>query len=568
MLYVSAAVAVTWPAIIHFATALPGGTERVGTVPLFNAWTIWWNADSAARGFVGYWDAPIFHPTADSFAFSETQLTTLAVAPVVWVGGSPTVAYNVYLLGTLIANAWMGRRLLRQVGVNLLPAFLGGLMVELLPFVHWQLDVLQLVPLWGVLWTLAVAWRFGEKPQVRTGLAAGLAFGITYLACNHYGLFLSLLLLPACPLLLGRRLVEWQAWKKLLPGALLCSAVVAPVVLVQLRAVREHDMRRETDLVRRLSAEWGDYSTAFAPQLLPLPEISVPRRRADWPLSPGSLKWLLAAAGVLGGMIVKRFRRWTLFCIVMLSAAVLLSQGPKLRFGSAVPYHWLADVYPGLAQVRSIFRFAVFAQLTTALLAAQGLALLAEFLARRVFKSQVAAIPRSWNWRVAGATALTAVIGGCAAVEVWPTEQNLIAVPSLETHRSWIGWLRTHTRPDDVIAHAPFPRGGDVGDYEETAEWMYLQSFHGRRMVNGYSGFFPNGFRELKSAMQGFPDEWSFDALRNADVRFCIVRRDGTTGGPLPPSHFRRVFADDRAGVDIYRLRRTTPVESARISGV
>ena len=38
------AVAATWPLVCHFETALPMGTERAATVPLFNLWTIWWNA--------------------------------------------------------------------------------------------------------------------------------------------------------------------------------------------------------------------------------------------------------------------------------------------------------------------------------------------------------------------------------------------------------------------------------------------------------------------------------------------------------------------------------------------
>ena len=40
----------------------------------------------------------------------------------------------------------------------------------------------------------------------------------------------------------------------------------------------------------------------------------------------------------------------------------------------------------------------------------------------------------------------------------------------------------------------------------ETTQWMFWQMRHRRPMVNGYSGFFPRRFRELKAALEHFPD--------------------------------------------------------------
>ena len=102
------AVASTWPLGSRIGSAIPKGTERVATVPLFNQWTIWWNADRAGRMFDGYWNAPIFVPSDHSFALSEAQPTTVLVAPVVWISGSRTLGYNAYLLCMLTLNGWSG----------------------------------------------------------------------------------------------------------------------------------------------------------------------------------------------------------------------------------------------------------------------------------------------------------------------------------------------------------------------------------------------------------------------------------------------------------------------------
>src|SRR5690606_18272581 len=99
----------------------------VVTVPLFNAWTIWWNCDRLAHGFRGYWDAPIFFPEQQTFAFSEPQPATLMVAPVLWGSGSPILAYNAYLWLSLLLNGLVTLWLLKSLGHRTWLAGLGAI---------------------------------------------------------------------------------------------------------------------------------------------------------------------------------------------------------------------------------------------------------------------------------------------------------------------------------------------------------------------------------------------------------------------------------------------------------
>ncbi|MEM8995620.1 MAG: hypothetical protein AAGF23_12615 [Acidobacteriota bacterium] len=92
-LFVLGAVVVTWPLAQGPGNGLPLGTEPVATVPLFNLWTLAWNAESVSRGLDGYWQAPIFHPAPDAFAFSEPQpVLGLFTAALVALGLSPVAA--------------------------------------------------------------------------------------------------------------------------------------------------------------------------------------------------------------------------------------------------------------------------------------------------------------------------------------------------------------------------------------------------------------------------------------------------------------------------------------------
>ena len=77
-------------------------------------------------------------------------------------------------------------------------------------------------------------------------------------------------------------------------------------------------------------------------------------------------------------------------------------------------------------------------------------------------------------------------------------------------------------------------------------------------MVNGYSGFFPAEFREIKKTMGTFPSNDALLALRDAGVRYCIVHRSVIESSPPPdpngPLKLRSVFRDEEHGLAIFEL--------------
>ena len=304
--FLGLALFATWPLALCVASALPLGTEGVATVPLFNLWSVWWNADRLAHGLSDYWDAPIFYPTQGTFAFSEPQPVTLAVTPLVWMSRSPIAAYNVYLLLSLALNGWLGAWLVRQVTLSRWSGLAGGAMLLMLPFVHWQLGVLQLVPVWGVLWTIGALQRFGAEPRVAHALSLGAALAVTYLSCAYHGLFLILLLLGSAWWLFGRNLWNWRALARIVPGMLLCLALVFPVLKKQREIIRQFQFERTAEIIDTLSADAGDYSVTPWPQFLRTRDFADPERRPWWLLGPGNVKLLLAGLAAVAGLIDRR----------------------------------------------------------------------------------------------------------------------------------------------------------------------------------------------------------------------------------------------------------------------
>jgi len=524
------AVASTWPLGSRIGSDIPRGRERVATVPLFNLWTVWWNSDRAGKMFDRYWNAPIFAPSDHSFALSEAQPTTVLVAPVVWISGSRTLAYNVYLLCMLTLNGWSGSLLLRSLTGSRLIGIWGGAALLLLPFVHWQLGVLQLTSISGVLLTLHFLFQFVNDLRLKDAALTGISIGFCYLSCNYYGYQLCLVLLISSTVLLLPR----PGFRKLVIGAavaaFLAGLIVGPVVSKQLSISGEQSWDRKQDTVRKLSASEYDY--VRSPWRGPLVGNTFGKPRFS--LSPGAACLILAAVGSVTGLRVRETRKLSIFVLLFVLTALFLSKGPTWTVGGQVPFLHLAEWLPGLSAIRSPHRFAVLVQIGCVVLAAMSFAgsnraadsdatTDNEDVTENVHLALPTSPPTKWQ-RVTHWGRVALLCG--VLIESWPTNPGMYSMPEHDQQRSWIEWLRTETHPDDIVANLPFPSSRSVSDYQDTTVAMFWSTYHKRRLAGGYSGFFPKAFVQLKRDVQSFPDDKSVLELRKSGVRWCVVNVD------------------------------------------
>jgi hypothetical protein len=346
----------------------------------------------------------------------------------------------------------------------------------------------------------------------------------------------------------------------LLPGAAWCLLLIAPLAVHQRQVAKQHDWSRPADLIQQQSAEWGDFTATPWPQLLPIREF-VDEDRTGWMLSPGYLKMGLAICGLVWGLSVARLRRFAIFLAMFVACSYLLALGPNLHLGTWTPYDWLRANYPGLNMARNVYRFVVFAQIGIVLLAALGLDGLWHILQR---KSQSTSAPNDLIVPVpeSGIQKRLMVLMGLgflAIIEVWPAPQTLFTLPDYEKERGWLNWVEQNTAPDDPLACVPFPKGPDAEDYFGTTVWMYYALEHHRPILNGYSGFFPNQFLDLKDAMAKFPNAKSLKLLEESGAKYCIVFRGYISPSaiqqhPIARQRLKRRFGDNQAQIDIYEI--------------
>ena len=518
---------------------LPVRENMNTTVPMFNAWTIWWNADRLSHGFAGYWDAPIFFPTEQAFAFSEPQPATIIVAPVIWLTGSPALAYNVYLLLSLFLNGVFTFQLLHRTGSPRSLAIVGGCMMIWLPVSVRQLEVLQLIPVWSLLWTWDALRRHGSAPTWTTALKLAASYTLSFYICIHHTLFLTIALAGTAWILLIRVRVL-QFWMTSC-AALIMAGVLASVIFVPMRqALRDNAFERSQELVGQLSAQTSDLV------LTPRDAIFFAGSSGRFGLSPGWIKILLAVFGIFLGALHRRRRRWVLFLLLTTIVTALLAIGPNLKLGNFQPWWLLAKWIPGISQVRNVFRFAYLTQMAIILLGITGL-------------SELWLRLRARSWPPITASLVVNVLALLALVEVAVPKLLPAGVPDLNRHHGWTEFVKLHTPDGKGIACLPFPPGSKAEDFDSTARWMYLGSLHGVPMVNGYSGFFPTRYLRFQAQInkEGLSED-ILSQLATLNTHFIVVHSSYQT--PIPDrsateSRFRlQLVHDDAIGIRIYEL--------------
>lgn len=482
------AIVATWPLLPSLAGALPLGTEHEATVPLFNLWTLWWDADRVPHGFRGLWTAPIFHPLEGTFTFSEPMLLQgITLSPLWWMGAPPAAIYNLAILFTLVCNGLATRSLARALGASRNAALLAALAGVTLPYTAKVLGVLPVLPLFGTIWALAALVRFGEKGGWRPAALAILAFAAQLLAGQQMALLSLPFLLLAGLAALAEQRFRARSIATLGALAILGALVLSPIARTASSFHEKYGFTRSEEVVAALSAQVQDFTTRPGSSRLAFPPREDTYRGDTGGLFPGFLLLGLGAAGAWLGWRQGERRIWIVCLLVCVAVGGLLALGLNLRIGDWRPFASLREVVPGLRTLRSPFRAVAISQAVLAVLAALALARLA-------------------SWRGKTGRILALALGVLMAAENLASPGVLVPTPT-NPRTAWTSWLREQPGMLNV-AHVPLPRGLHVSDYEVETWRMFAQIDHHRPLLNGYSGYFPSGYGTFQVDMdQNFPSE-------------------------------------------------------------
>jgi hypothetical protein len=580
-------VVATWPLVLHPATLWPPHHD-----PRLFTWVMASQARKLLTDPLNLFQGDTLYPYGESHAFTDVLMVPSLLGLPGFVWGNPILTYNLLLLGLWPLNgvtmAWAAYRLTGSRW----GAGVAGAVLCLSPYFteyHVEFQMLPAAPMPVVL----LAWVRWLETGRRGWLAlaaAGLA--VQGLTTWYYTIMLGLALVTVT---LGVAALRWRGWgwRRRLPDLAVAvagvAAVLLPFALPYFAIYREMGLERGipdtsahyADLFTFIEPGWRSLVYRFQPAhhvaetsafpgfvVLALAALSVswcrwsprPAGRLAGPARAARLALaaaLVAAVGLcllgaprgqlgrlvlhlkpaefmdlavvcaLGLLLVHGAETWRqraeralawgdwvrlLWLVVLVS--VILALGPVIHVAEVEvgrgPYLALYRVLFPLHAIRITVRFAILTMTALGLLAALGVAVLEARL-------------RGWPRRLVPAAVLLAVLVEYA---VTPAEYAPVAWAA----RPVDGPLAAD--PADV-AVLEFP----TNTVDADAEAMLRSLIHGKRVVNGVSGFIPPLIRELSGALTTpgpvFPTEVAEAALaRVYPLRYLVVR----PGHPdLPP---------------------------------
>jgi hypothetical protein len=578
--FVLLVVLYTWP-----LAANPSAHLRQFFDVHYFVWEMGWVARRIFEAPRALFDANIFYPYGLSLAYSEPMLVPAVTvfAPVYAISRNPILAYNVTIVLFQALAGWAGYQAGRRLTGSAAAGWVAGIAFALSPirsgyyhFAHMQLSFA--VPLAFLAWA-----RFLERQRVRD-----LGWALFFVWCQmvtvmYFGipLILMLALLTGGVLLLRPTGWSRRALVAAAAGGIVFAAAYLPVawpyMMVRSEMGFERDLAeagaRPADLLTYADAGGENRLYRLAnstthPAMFPgfsvyalvvAAFVLVPRRTS--PPLPGAGRWARRLVGwslvatlaaiavflVTGGGTARLFgvrlsmrdfgrpamlllglgvawlalegwawrrsgdertlglREWPALLGLLTVVFILLSLGPVMHLGGEDVgvglYAWMYDLYPPIRALRVTHRLGFTVMFLVGLLAAFGLAAAQARLSGGRLRRAMAVVPL---------LLLVEYLPLPFAFDVirWdeppPVYQWLARQPGDFVIAEWPAW---HEFPDATYGM-----------------WSLL---HGKRLVNGSSGFDPPLTPQLREALARLPGTGVPASLRSVYLlRYLLVHLD------------------------------------------
>ncbi len=518
----------TWP-----LASAPGYWSRNNNGDaVLNAWAVTWVAHALTTHPTRVYDANIFYPDRRTLAYSEHLIVQGVIGiPVVLLGGSAVLAFNVALMAGFALTAWAFCLLVRAWTGSWAAGAVAGSLAAFNAHSLMRLPHLQTLHLEFFAGALFAMDRLLSERRARDGIALGVAHALEGLTSIYLLMFTSWALLFAAL----ARVPEWlgrgrrQAVVLLVGGAGVAGLVLSPFLWNYYLVNREMGFIRSVADAKFYAASGSDYLLTGARVHWDLWSRSVAQtgKVANF---PGLAATVLASVAI-GTGLAWRDRRARM-ALVLTIGCVVLSIAPRLP-----GYELFWHAAPLLRVVRVMAHFGQVALVGVAILAGFG-----------VWRLEHRFAARRW-WPAAAAILLILVNGEALRAPYAYTPFN--GIPAV--------YERLADEPGAIIADLPlYPRRAIFGNTGA----MLASTVHWHPILNGYSGFIPPSYQRALDALRGFPDDRALAALHALGVTHVVIRRDEFIGlqgraqyDAIQDTHLLEPFAISDA-IQIYRLHK------------
>lgn len=483
--YTFLTLALTYPLVLH-----PTRANRFDSPDaLLNSWIVSWCLYQLPRDPLHLFDANIFYPEKGALALSENLLTgALLASPAALFSSSPVLLFNVVLLAAFVASAYAAFVLAHDLTGSRLAAGLAGIVFAFAPYRFAHIPHLQLQLAFGIPMCLCFTRRvLAGRGGLGSLLGLAASIPLTFGSSIYYSLYgatavpvVMMFELPA--IRAGARL---QAAAKVAVAGAAGSLATVPLVLPYWSKLSS-GMMRSLETASEFSATGVEYFSSFG-------RLHGFLLKASEPLFPGFVASGLAA---IAFFTPPATRRSALLWFVVAGLGIALSLGPSSGLFSI-----LYDLFPPYRALRVPSRAGILFLLAVGILAALGLG------------------------RVRGKAARITLVALAAAESFsgpLPLRMEAPVLPPIYRHLEGV-------EGDGALLELPLP---PPERFQDNAIYVFRSSFHRRALVNGYSGFVPDSYRETYEHLRTWPVSEVLSRLSSQGVRY-VLAHEGRLGPRL-----------------------------------
>ena len=490
-IFLALAILHTWP----LATD-PARMSRIQDDEWLNAWAVSWIAHQLPRDPLNLFDANMFHPLEQSFAYTEPLVVPALIgAPFRWLGASPILTHNLLVFAGLLLTAFAMYRLVVHWTGDPWSGILAGALLTFSTAMLTRTAHIQFLHFYALPLAVLALDRLLTGGRARDAAWVGVWVVV---AATTSG-YLAVLVVTALGAAFLARAGDWWGRRgagivvRLVAAAAVVGAFLALVMRPYLQADLERDHVQDADSI---GASLQSFLTTAADLHYAL--WSEPFwTNSPTAMFPGVVTIALAAVAFGAG-------RRTAPHGIRRMLATIGATSIVLSLGMLTPiYGALALVLPPLLGVRQPSRFGVLAVFALAVLAGIGWSALRARLNPR--------------WQTAAAASLLAL----ATIESLHAPIPYGPLPRDEWYPPIYRALET--APAGPIAELPLPRRGF---FHENARYLLASTRHWRPIVNGFGGFIPGAYRAAAEQLATFPSDGAVGYLQSIGLQTVIVHGD------------------------------------------
>jgi hypothetical protein len=496
------------------ATKMP---EHIDAYLVSYIWS--WDIHALSSAPLNLFQSNIFYPFEATLAYSETMLGTALLAwPIIALSGSIITTYNIVVLISF-GIAGLGMYLLvYYLTKNRLAALISALIFAFAPLriVH-AVGHLHLTGMWLPYFFLYLIKFFKLQSWKNISLLSLFVF-LIFLTGFHYAIFLPIVVIIF--LLVKLLASEFRFNKsniiKIVVSLMILSLLTIPLIIPYLDLHKEFDFVRTPEQIDAYSPGIVDY---FVSPLY----YNVVYSKFDYAaviVCPGIFVFFLL---FISFYLLRKYKsafkpfkvELIIFSIIGI-VALLVSFGFYIRLfrhhhmSIPGPYQLLYYFVPGFDGIRSTGRYSIF--LLISIVITIGIAFSHYFNSLKDnFKK----------------TLIIFVIATFILFEFAFTGAPMYSYPEATSSDSTNLYAWMKSQPDEKV-FIELPMGFIDNELKTNYDILYVfrSSTHFKKIVNGYSGYYPPGYLDLASKVNSFDPVEDTLELKKWDVDYVIIHFD------------------------------------------